>query len=294
LDSNEPTSIAAIPESNAFLVHCESKLFSYRLDHIIGVSQGDAEPNQNDDWETRLAQDSGDILFFKAGRIADQTLIVYSATSSKQVTSHVLLLTCQDQDPQYQPLGFPVPTLEDPHDATFLSNAVAICTSKAIYVVEPMNTTFTFREVVPKLPNPKRSTNAFWRVLKGSAKESDTLKILGSVESAHNTLVIYDEFGCFIDKHGNPTGSQYCVHWDCKATTFALRGSRLLLFSSGFIEIRNLDTGSLIQVIKGDVRTLRCGLTEGGMLLAAANGGTMDDGSCIERLVKLVYRDQGN
>ena len=74
LDSNEPTSIAAIPESYAFLVHCESKLFSYRLDHIIGVSQGDAEPNQNDDWETRLAQDSGDILFFKAGRIADQTL----------------------------------------------------------------------------------------------------------------------------------------------------------------------------------------------------------------------------
>jgi hypothetical protein len=74
LDSNEPTSIVAIPESNAFLVHCESKLFSYRFDHIIGVSQGDAEPNQNGDWETRLAQDSGDVLFFKVGRIADQTL----------------------------------------------------------------------------------------------------------------------------------------------------------------------------------------------------------------------------
>ena len=74
LDSNEPTLIVAIPESNAFLVHCESKLFSYRLDGVIRVSQGDAEPKKNDDWETRLAQDSGDVLFFKAGRIADQTL----------------------------------------------------------------------------------------------------------------------------------------------------------------------------------------------------------------------------
>jgi hypothetical protein len=71
LESDKPTSIVAIPESNAFLVHCESRLFSYRLDHIICVSQGDTGSKNNSDWEMKLAKD---VLFFKAGRIDGQIL----------------------------------------------------------------------------------------------------------------------------------------------------------------------------------------------------------------------------
>jgi hypothetical protein len=74
LESDKPTSIAAIPEFNAFIVHCESKLFSYRLDHIVRISQGDAGPKGNDDWEMRLVKDSGDVLFFKAGLLENQML----------------------------------------------------------------------------------------------------------------------------------------------------------------------------------------------------------------------------
>jgi hypothetical protein len=32
----------------------------------------------------------------------------------------------------------PIPILEEPHDATFFDDKVAICTSKAIYMMEPM------------------------------------------------------------------------------------------------------------------------------------------------------------
>ena len=74
LESDKPTSVAAIPESNAFLVHCESRLFSYRLDHIIRVSQGDTGLKNDGDWETKLAEDHGEVLSFKAGRIDGQTL----------------------------------------------------------------------------------------------------------------------------------------------------------------------------------------------------------------------------
>jgi hypothetical protein len=43
---------------------------------MICVSQGDTEHEHknNGDWETRLAEDHGNVLFFKAGRIAGQTL----------------------------------------------------------------------------------------------------------------------------------------------------------------------------------------------------------------------------
>lgn len=68
-----------------------------------------------------------------------------------------------------------------------------------------------------------------------------------------------------------------------------LQGSRLLLFSPGFIEVRNVDTGALIQVIKGDVHNLRRGLKERGMLIATTSGRRTEDGAGKETLVELVY-----
>jgi hypothetical protein len=56
--------------------------------------------------------------------------------------------------------------------------------------------------------------------------------------------------------------------------------------------VRNVDTGALIQGIKRDVRNLRCGLKEQGMLIAAMSGGSTDDGAGKERLVELVYNGQ--
>ena len=56
--------------------------------------------------------------------------------------------------------------------------------------------------------------------------------------------------------------------------------------------MRNVDTGALIQVIKGDVRTLRCGLEDQGMFVAAMSEGRTEDGAGKERLVELVYSGQ--
>jgi hypothetical protein len=65
----------AVPEFNKFIVHCETKLSSFPLDKVIRVSQGDdaSEPSL-DDSEENLAQGHGNVMFFKAGRLADRTL----------------------------------------------------------------------------------------------------------------------------------------------------------------------------------------------------------------------------
>jgi len=182
LKINNPTSIVIFPESNEFLVHYESALFSYPLDLIVRVSRGDSTPESLDESKEKLAEGHGDILFFKAGCVSDRTsskessyleppfcffyqqTVVYAAKNSEQVTSHVLELTphwqngnreaLADRAP-YRPLGSvrvlkrsafslnvfpwkPMPISEDPHDATFFLNKVAISASRAIYVVEPM------------------------------------------------------------------------------------------------------------------------------------------------------------
>ena len=75
MEFNEPTSVVAIPDFNKFIVHCEMALFSYSLELAIRVSQEDASSKPGlDNSEEKLAQGHGNILFFKAGRIADRTL----------------------------------------------------------------------------------------------------------------------------------------------------------------------------------------------------------------------------
>jgi hypothetical protein len=75
LEFNEPTSVVAVPEFNKLVVHCESALFSYSLELAIRVSQGDASSKPGlDNSAEKLAQEHGNILFFKVGRIAGRTL----------------------------------------------------------------------------------------------------------------------------------------------------------------------------------------------------------------------------
>ncbi|KAH8994939.1 hypothetical protein EDB92DRAFT_1814889 [Lactarius akahatsu] len=74
LDFIKPTSIIALPESNNVVVHCETALFSYPLDLFIRVSQGGATIQELNDSAERLAQKDGNVLFCKAGRVANRTL----------------------------------------------------------------------------------------------------------------------------------------------------------------------------------------------------------------------------
>jgi RHO1 GDP-GTP exchange protein 1/2 len=90
-------------------------------------------------------------------------------------------------------------------------------------------------------------------------------------------------------KDGEPDRPTYHASWECMANAFARRGSHLLLFSSGFIEVRDVNTGKLIQIIeRHDVRHLRCGWAEHDVLVAATAGDAEKDGGRNENLVELI------
>ncbi|KAH9959334.1 citron-like protein [Russula dissimulans] len=318
LKVNKPTSIAAFPESNEFLVHCESALYSYPLDLIVHVSRTGSTHESLDESKEKLAEGHGDILFFKAGSVSDRTSIVYAVKNSKQVTLHVLELTHHEKNgnrqtpadrASHRPLGSPVPILEDPHDATFSLNKVAICTSKAIHVMELTNTHPSVK-VVPEFPNFKKP---FLGSLNGTLSKANTLlslgksdsdtpsilklvekaKVLGLVIHGSKTLIVYDELGCFIDEDGKPAGSRYYTPWECTAGACAHRGPHLLLFSSEIIEVRSVDTGKFIQIIEiSHLRPLRCGSSEQGMLVAAMSNGAEGDDDYTEKLVEVAYNSK--
>lgn len=294
LELINPTSIVAVPEFNKFIVHCDTALFSYPLDLVVRVSQGHATPKILGDSAERLAQKDGSVLFFKAGRVGHRTLIVYAAKSFLHATLHVLELTRQDENTKssanrgssYQPFGSPMPIPRDAHDAIFLGQMVAICASKVIHIVKPMNMTVS-PITVPNLFDSTRSANTSLHVLR---EKCDASKILGLIRYERNEiLVVYDEFGCYVDKHGIPVRSAGYISWDCRATAYAHRGAHLLLFSSNSIEVRSMASGKLVQVVEGeDVRLVHSGLTEEGMLVAAMTGDVEDENGLSEKVLELV------
>jgi hypothetical protein len=158
-----------------------------------------------------------------------------------------------------------------------------------------------------KLPGPlQKGKNDKPKVVELVGKAS----VLGMVtyERDHDFLLVYDgqhfstlyarrltffpDLGCFVDRAGKPARTDfYYIEWERKATAFALRGPHLLLFSPGYIEVRNIDTGKLFRMVEvNELRLLRSGLTEGRLLVGAMTSGTENDGSRTEKLVELVYR----
>jgi len=319
LEFNEPNSIVAIPESNKFLVHCESTLSSYPLDKVIRASravQGDAAIKDLGASEEKLSKNGEHVLFLKAGRLVERTadpnpttdriVVIYAVKNSEMVTSHVLEVKRRDPTSQapakYLPLCPPIdiPDSEEPHDATCFVNKVAICTSKAIYFVEPMNPANPPPEMVPRNAKEahKKSKLPKW-LQKGKNDKPKIVELLGKAsvlgmvtyDRDHDFLLVYDNLGCFVDQAGKPARTDfYYIEWERKATAFARRGPHLLLFSPGYIEVRNIDTGKLFRMVEvNELRLLRSGLTEGRLLIGVMTGGAEADGSRTEKLVELVY-----
>jgi hypothetical protein len=83
------------------------------------------------------------------------------------------------------------------------------------------------------------------------------------------------------------------VRWESKITSFAHRGRHILLFSPGYIEVREVSTGRLAQVLEGDdIRLLHTGLGACGEgrdeFLIAMRGARDDREGASEKIVELL------
>ena len=96
------------------------------------------------------------------------------------------------------------------------------------------------------------------------------------------------EIGCYIDHQGVPSRRSGFIRWETKATSYANRGEHLLLFSPEFIEIRQILTGKLVQVIEGEaVRLLHTGFLPTDTSILVAMKGRSGDGVVADKIVEL-------
>ncbi|KAH8810361.1 CNH domain-containing protein, partial [Flagelloscypha sp. PMI_526] len=85
-------------------------------------------------------------------------------------------------------------------------------------------------------------------------RESKPLALLKS--RVHEYLLCYEDFGIYVDDIGVPIQNRRAIEWEGLANHISLHHPSILVFSSNFVEIRNLENGRLIQIIFG--HDLRC------------------------------------
>ncbi|CAO3632525.1 unnamed protein product [Cunninghamella blakesleeana] len=82
-------------------------------------------------------------------------------------------------------------------------------------------------------------------------------------------LVCYDAFGFFVDQRGRWIRSSRILEWEGTPTSFALSYPYVIAFEPGFIEVRNLLTGKIDQLIRGI--NMRCTNIREGVIQGSMN-----------------------
>ncbi|KAL7279187.1 hypothetical protein ACG7TL_007027 [Trametes sanguinea] len=295
-----PTCMVSLPPAGKFFVLHEGGLFSYSLDLICRAALGFATAQSLDASKERI---STDVVLFRVGRIGSRFMVLYAVKSFLQLWLYALEVAHPAESTNsanhrwssattsgFRSFGEPLSIPKDTHNLTVLSRRVVICSDKgAISVADPANLSLSLKSTM--LPDfSEADDNAPMAALKARCATARPLGIVRCPNS-DELLVIYDELGCYIDKHGVPTRSSGYLRWETKAASYVHRGDYILLFSPEFVEVRTVHTGKLVQVIEGaDIRRIDAGVLspDKDSTTLIAMRGAEDHGLVTDKVVELV------
>ena len=108
-------------------------------------------------------------------------------------------------------------------------------------------------------------------------------------------LFLMLELGYYINKHGIPTRQCGFIKWETKITAYACRNGHVLLVSSEFIEVRNITTGRIVQVVEGrQIRLLYSGpyMRKDDPVLVVMQGEKNEQEGQSEKILALVETEE--
>ncbi|CCM01400.1 uncharacterized protein FIBRA_03451 [Fibroporia radiculosa] len=301
LNLPNPTSIIALPDCNKILVLSDDGLCVYSLDMFARAGLGTSTQLHLEATMQRIAGQDSTVLYFRAGRINNRTMILYVSKGLLQAYFHALEVVRTDDtvlSPRrstygsvsafsFRPFGEPLAIPKDAHDITSLHRNIGICMDKGIWILDPTNPNVSSATptIIPKFTGAE--SNPPMATLKTRCASA---KPLGLIRCENEEiLIVYDELGCYVNKHGVPCRSSGYLRWESKVTAFMHRGEHILLFSSEFIEVRAVDTGRLVQVIEGeDVRLVSRGLLPTDSTTLAVMKAHEERNAAADKIVELV------
>ncbi|TCD61525.1 hypothetical protein EIP91_008286 [Steccherinum ochraceum] len=254
------TQCAMLEEFGIFLVLADKSLFAYHIEALVPSSPQSAHTSQT----PQKLSGSKDVHFFSVGNLNNRTLVIYMKKKGMDSVFRVLepVLGKINERSKAPPtfgsrLGFRPQRSDwfrvyrdfflpsESYDLIFLKAKIVILCTKGFEIMDLID----FKSVTIPLRDDPR--------LEKLAKRCESCRPMGMFRSSKDEfLLCYNEFGLYVDRHGEPCRSIQTIEWEGTAEHVAWHPPYVLLFDSRFIEIRHVETGRLAQIIPGN--DMRC------------------------------------
>ncbi|KAL6309388.1 Dbl-like domain-containing protein [Sparassis latifolia] len=267
------TQCAMLEDFGIFLVLADKSLFAYHIEALVPSSPHSAHTSQT----PQKLSGNKDVHFFSVGSLNGRTLVIYmkkkgldsvfrvlepvvgkinERAKAPQTFGSRLGLRSQRSEwfrvyrvaPFEQIAGnsfqdFFLPS--ESFDLIFLKAKIVILCTKGFEIMDLTD----FKSVtIPQRDDPR---------LEKLAKRCESCRPMGMFRTSQDEfLLCYDEFGLYVDRHGDPSRSFGTIEWEGTAEHVAFHPPYVLLFDTRFIEIRHVETGRLAQIISGN--DMRC------------------------------------
>jgi len=165
-------------------------------------------------------------------------------------------------------------------DLVFLKAKIAILCTKGFEIMDLTD----FKSVtIPRCEDAR---------LQALAKRCESCRPMGMFRSSENEfLLCYDEFGLYVDRHGDPNRTNGIVEWEGTAERVAFHPPYVVIFDQRFIEIRHIEKGQLVQIIRGtDIRCLWDGRGSALPPLSTPGPGGWDEASSLDARIHAVWK----
>ncbi|KAL1707909.1 CNH domain-containing protein [Schizophyllum commune] len=286
------TQCAMLEEFGIFLVLADKSLFAYHIEALVPSTHSTPMTSQ----APQKLNGAGAVQFFCVGKQQGRTLVIYmkkkglesifrvlepvadkigERTRAATGLGHRLFKSAKSEWFRvYKDFFLP----SEAYDAVFLKATIVIMCSKGFEIMNIDN----YQSVsIPLREDPR---------VEKIIKRAEASRPLGMFRSGDNEfLLCYDEFGFYVDKHGDPSRAIETIEWEGTAQSVAFHPPYVLLFDSRFIEIRHVETARLCQIITGnDVRCIWDGRGSGDLAKQIRENRIEDDNEVQEAQVHAV------
>ncbi|KAJ6477474.1 CNH domain-containing protein [Mycena vulgaris] len=250
------TQCAMLEDFGIFLVLADKSLFAYHIEALVPSSPQSANATQT---PQKL---NGNVQFFSVGSLLGRTLVIFMKRKNVDSIFHVVEPIIDKINERAKApagitsrFGFRQPKSDwfrsyrdfflpsESFDVMFLKARIAILCTKGFEIMDLLD----FKSVtIPQREDPR---------LANLAKRCEACRPLGMFRcSDEEFLLCYNEFGLYVNKHGDPSPSRPLgtIEWEGTAERVAFHAPYILLFDSRFIEVRDVETGRLAQIIPGN------------------------------------------
>jgi len=289
--------MAALQGFDKLIVLAGETLYAYPFQALVRVWRREADVAELGNSGERISRhrDSA-VQFFRAGVCGGRMLVGYVTKSLLQVHLHVLeALNESSQSPvtstrglmsklstsssreshshSFQQFGQTLSLPRDATDLVMLSKRLVVMCHTQVVILDPQDPSMKAYPVPDFMVNPSVEYGSAAAIanLKDRCSKSKALGM--ALSRSKELIVVFEDFGCYVTKYGAPARQSAFVRWETRATSVAFRWPHALLFSPNYIEIRNVESGGLVQVVEErDIRLLYSGPPYEGPVLAAMRG----------------------